>query len=89
MLVYGSSLDNQHEAMRKFVKRWFGPYAITSPNDNDTYHLAELNRTRVVVSVVGKRIKAFKKWHEDEPNPRSMDDDNDWFGADKDSKSDG
>ena len=61
MLVYGSSLDNQHKATRKFVRRWFGPYTVTSANDNDTYHLGELDGTRLVVLVAEKRIKAFKK----------------------------
>ena len=55
--------------MRKFARRWFGPYAVTSANDNGTYHLAELNGTRIVVWVAGKRIKAFKKRHEDGPDP--------------------
>ena len=61
VLVYDSSLDNQHKAMRKFARRWFGPYVVTSANDNGTYHLAELDETRIAVPVAGKRIKAFKK----------------------------
>mgnify|MGYP007132936352 CR=1 FL=1 len=89
MLVYDSSLDNQHKAMRKFTRRWFGPYTVTSANDNGTYHLAELDGTRIVVPVAGKRIKAFKKRHEDEPDPGSVTDDDDRFGADEDSGSDG
>ena len=47
--------------MRKFARRWFGPYAVTSANDNNTYHLVELDGTRIAVPVAGKRIKAFKK----------------------------
>ena len=73
--------------MRKFARRWFGPYAATSANDNRTYHLAELDGTRIVVPVAGKRIKAFKKWHEDEPDPESVDDGDERIGADGDSKS--
>ena len=38
-------------------------------NDNATYHLAELDRTRIVVPVVEKWVKAFKKRHEVEPDP--------------------
>ena len=28
VLVYDSSLDNQHRAARKFARRWFGPYVV-------------------------------------------------------------
>ena len=69
VLVYDNSLDNQHKAMRKFARRWFRPYVVTSANNNGTCHLAELDGTRMAVPVAGKRIKAFKKRHEDEPNP--------------------
>mgnify|MGYP000193871769 CR=1 FL=1 len=79
VLVYDSSLDNQHKAMRKFARRWFGPYVVTSANNNGTYHLAELYGTMMVISLSGKRIKAFKKRHEDEPDPDDLDSDNDRF----------
>ena len=72
MLVYDSSLDNQHRAMRKFARRWFGPYVVTCANDNGTYHLAELDGTRMAVPVAGKRIKAFKKRHDGEPDLGDM-----------------
>ena len=75
VLVYDSSLDNQHRAMRKFASRWFGPYVVTSANDNGTYHLAKLDGTRMAILVAGKRIKAFKKHHDDEPDPGDMDSD--------------
>jgi translation initiation factor IF-1 len=68
VLVYDSSLDNQHKAMRKLAPRWFGPYVVTSVDDNGTYHLAELDGTRITVPVAGKRVKAFKKRHDDEPD---------------------
>mgnify|MGYP000282341285 CR=1 FL=1 len=55
--------------------RWYGPYVVTTANDNGTYHLAELDGTRLAVPVPGKQIKAFKKRHEDEPDPGSEDDD--------------
>ena len=73
VLVYDSSLDNQHRATRKFARRWFGPYVVTSANDNGTYHLAELDGTRMTIPVAGKRIKAFKKRHDDEPDPGGTD----------------
>ena len=79
VLIYGSSLDNQHKAMRKFARRWFGPYVVTSTNDNGTYHLAELDGTRMTVPVAGKRIKVFKKPHEDEPNLDDLNGDENWF----------
>mgnify|MGYP000692221976 CR=1 FL=1 len=61
VLVYDSSLDNQYKATRKFTRRWFGSYVVTSANNDGTYHLAELDETRIAVPVAGKRIKAFKK----------------------------
>ena len=68
VLVYDSSLDNQYRATRKF-----GPYVVQSANDNKTYHLAELDGTRLAIPVAGKRIKAFKKRHDDEPDPVDLD----------------
>jgi hypothetical protein len=82
VLVYDSSLDNQHKATCKFARRRFGPYAVTRVNDNGTYHLAELDGTRIVVLVVGKRVKAFKKRHDDEPDLGSEESDNDTDGTD-------
>ena len=73
VLVYDNSLDNQHRATRKFATRWFGPYVVTSANDNGTYHLAELDGTRMAIPVAGKRIKAFKKRHDGEPDLGDMD----------------
>ena len=75
VLVYESSLDNQHRATRKFARRWFGPYVVTGANDNGTYHLAELDGTRMVIPVVGKRVEAFKKRHDYEPDLGGMDSD--------------
>jgi hypothetical protein len=79
VLVYDSSLDNQHKSTRKFARRWFGPYVVTSVDDNGTYHLAELDGTRIAVPVAGKRVKAFKKRHDDEPDLRigGVDDESD------------
>ena len=61
--------------MRKFTKRWFEPYVVTSANDNDTYHLAELDGTRLAVPIAGKRVKIFKKRHNDEPNLDDLEED--------------
>ena len=46
---------------------------VQSANDNGTYHLAKLDGTTMVIPVAGKRIKAFKKRHDDEPDPVSLD----------------
>ena len=51
--------------------------AVQSANDNGTYHLAELDGTRMAIPVAGKRIKAFKKRHDDEPYPVLLDSSND------------
>jgi hypothetical protein len=77
VLVYDSSLDNQHKATRKFARLWFGSYVVMSVNDNGTYHLAELDGTRIAVPVAGKRVKAFKKWHDSEPDLGSGENDDD------------
>jgi hypothetical protein len=82
VLVYDSSLDNQHKATRKFARRWFGPYVVTSVNDNGTYCLAELDGTRIAVPVAGKRVKAFKKRHDSEPDLVSEESDEDTDGTD-------
>ena len=71
MLVYDNSLDNQHRSTRKFARRWFGPYIVRGVDDNATYHLAELDGTQITTLVAGKRIKAFKRRNEAEPNPRT------------------
>ena len=82
VLVYDNSVDNQHKTIRKFSRKWFGPYVVTSANDNGTYHLAELNGTRMAVPVAGKRVKAFKKRHEGKPDLEGMDDDDGRSGTD-------
>jgi hypothetical protein len=77
VLVYDSSLDNHHKATRKFARRWFEPYVETSVDDNGTYHLAELDGSRIAVPVAGKRVKAFKKRHDNEPDLGIGESDND------------
>ena len=79
--------DYDQRRLRKATRFWFTTEAsITSANDTGTYHLAELDRARIVVPVAGKRIKAFKKRHEDEPDLESVDDDDDRIGVDGDSE---
>ena len=62
---------------------------VTSTNDNGTYHLAELDGMRIVLSVAGKRIKAFKKRHENEPNPDDLYSNDDRIGTDGDPEDEG
>jgi hypothetical protein len=54
---------------------------VTTVNGNGTYHLAELDGTRIAVPVAGKRIKAFKKRHEDSPDLGSKESDDDGNGT--------
>ena len=89
VLVYDKNLDNQHKAIGKFARRWFGPYVVTSANDKCTYHLAELDGTRIDVPISGKRIKLFKKRHEDAPDMGNMESDDDRSEGDGDPEDDG
>lgn len=61
VLVYDSSLDNQHSTVRKFAKRWFGPYVVKQVNDNATYLLRELDGTELKIPIAGKRVKLFRR----------------------------
>ena len=88
-MVYDTSLDNQHKATCKFARRWFGPYVMTTANDNGSYHLAELNEACIAVPVSGKRIKAFKKRQEGESGPGIKDDKDGWTGANNDLEREG
>ena len=57
VLVYDGSFDNQHNATRKFLNRWFGPYVLKTVEDNATYQFMELDGTYLVVLIAGKRVK--------------------------------
>ena len=46
-----------------------------SVNDNATYHLAELDGTKLAVPIVGRRVKILKKRHDREPNYNDLDKD--------------
>jgi hypothetical protein len=61
VLVFDSTLEHQHSTVRKFAKRWFGPYVVIKVYENGTYSLRELDGTPLRVPVAGKRIKAFKR----------------------------
>jgi hypothetical protein len=54
---------------------------VTSVNDNGTYHLVELDGTRIAMSVAGKRVKAFRKRHDNEPDLESGESDDDTGGT--------
>jgi hypothetical protein len=67
VLVYDSSLDHQHSTIRKFARRWFGPYEVRKRFENGTYRLSELDGTMIRVPIAGKRVKVFKKRNHQEP----------------------
>ena len=75
MLVYDSSLDNQHSTARKFSRRWFGPYVIKKVEDNATFRLLELDGTPHALLIAGKRIKIFKRRDKTEIGIEALDDD--------------
>ena len=41
---------------------------ITSANDNATYHLPELDRSRLAIPIACKRVKIFKKRQDENPD---------------------
>jgi hypothetical protein len=61
VLVFDSSLEHQHSTLRKFSRRWFGPYVVVATHDNATYTLRELDGTMFKIPVAGKRIKTFRR----------------------------
>ena len=61
VLVFDSTLEHQHSTVRKFAKRWFGPYVVVKVHPNGTYSLRELNGVPLRVPVAGKRIKTFRR----------------------------
>ena len=67
MIVYDNSLDHQYTTIRKFAKRWFGPYEVRKVFDNGMYRLCELDGTMLRVPIAGKRVKIFKKRMDEEP----------------------
>ena len=73
-MVYDNSLDSQHKTTRKFARRWFGPYVVTSANDNAPYHLVELDGSRLAIPIAGKRVKIFKKRQDENPDLDDLDD---------------
>lgn len=67
VLMYDSSLDNQHSTIRKLSKRWFGPYVVKHVHGNATFSLAELDGSDMQIPIAGKRIKLFKKREDRDP----------------------
>jgi hypothetical protein len=61
VLVFDSSLEHQHSTIRKFARRWFGPYVVVTVHENATYSLRELDGTILRTPIAGKRIKAFRR----------------------------
>ena len=73
-MVYDSIIDHQHKTTRKLARRWFGPYVVTSANDNVTYHLTELDGSRLAIPIAGKRVKIVKKQQDKNPDLDDLDD---------------
>lgn len=61
VLVFDSTLEHQHSTVRKFARRWIGPYVVTKVHLNGTYSLRELDGTSLRVPMAGKRIKVFRR----------------------------
>ena len=61
MLVFDSTFEHQHNTVRKFVRRWFGPYVVERVNDNATYLLRKLDGTMFKIPIASKRIKVFRR----------------------------
>lgn len=61
VLMFDSTLEHQHSTVRKFARRWFGPYVVERVNDNATYLLRELDGTLFKIPIAGKRIKVFRR----------------------------
>ena len=53
--------------MRKFAKRWFGPYEVRKVSDNATYRPCDLDGTILRVPIAGKQVKICKKRTVDKP----------------------
>jgi len=61
VLVFDSTLEHQHSTVRKFARRWVGPYVVNKVHLNGTYSLRELNGASLRVPVAGKRTKLFQR----------------------------
>lgn len=61
VLVFDSILEHQHSTLRKFARRWFGPYVVVTVHKNATYSLRELDGTILRIPIARKRIKAFRR----------------------------
>lgn len=61
VLVIDSSLEHQLNTLIFFAQRWFGPYVVIEIHDNATYSLRELDDTRLMIHVVRKRVKTFRR----------------------------
>ena len=68
-MVYDNSLDNQHSTTRKFARRWFGPYVVTSANDKCHIPPCGARRIRVGRTHCGKKSKDFQEKKRQDENP--------------------
>lgn len=61
VLISEDSLDNQHSTLKKFARRWRGPYVITKVHDNATYNIREMDGAEHRQPYAGKQVKLFKR----------------------------
>ena len=61
VLVYDSSLEHQYSTIRKFARRWFGPYEVRKITDKATYFLNELDGTEIRIPLQEKGLKYLKE----------------------------
>jgi hypothetical protein len=93
VLVFDTSLEHQHNTLRKFSRRWFGPYVVVATHDNATYTLRELDGTMLKIPVVGKWIKTFRRrdgrFYSDDIADFAAQEDNEVEEADSETSEDG
>ena len=66
VIVYDSSLVHQYNTIRKFSRRWFGPYEVRKVRDNGINQLSKLDGTLLRTPVTEKWVMVFKKREEAE-----------------------
>ncbi|CAM6103697.1 unnamed protein product [Calypogeia fissa] len=61
VLIYKGGLEQQHSTIKKFARRWRGPFVVKEVRPNTTYVVRELDGTIHRYPYTGKRVKLFKR----------------------------
>jgi transposase InsO family protein len=61
VLIYEGGLDQQHSTIKKFARRWRGPFVVEEVRPNATYVVRELDGTFHRYPYAGKRVKLFRR----------------------------